>query len=94
MTTLSYCERIRIERAAASAQRKAEQEAYRRYLELRVTTERLARQLVKDGIRARGERVTNYLCREITAMAQALITPELIAQAKARIERSAAAQIF
>jgi hypothetical protein len=61
MATPSYRERMKAARAAASAQRKAEQEAYRRYLELRTTTERLARQLVIDGIRARGEKVTKLL---------------------------------
>jgi hypothetical protein len=87
MATPSYRERMKAERAAASAQRKAEQEAYRRYLELRITTERLARQLVIDGIRARGEKITHYRAVEISAMAEELITPKLIAQARARLER-------
>jgi hypothetical protein len=86
MATPSYRERMKAERAAASAQHKAEQQAYRRYLELRITTERLARQLVIDGIRARGEKITHYRVAEVKQMAQELITPELIAQARARIE--------
>jgi hypothetical protein len=89
MATPSYRERMKAERAAASAKRKAEQEAYRRYLELRVTTERLARQLVLDGIRARGEKITHYRVVEVKQMAQELITPALIAQVRARLERRA-----
>jgi hypothetical protein len=87
MATPSYRERMKAERAAASAQRKAEQEAYRRHLELVFTTKRLARQLVIDGIRARGEKITHYRSVDITLMAEELITPELIAQARARLER-------
>jgi hypothetical protein len=86
MATLSYRERMKAARAEASAQRKAQHEAYRRQLELRVTTERLARQLVIAGIRARGDKVSDYLAKDITAMAHALICPALVEQARWRLE--------
>jgi hypothetical protein len=53
-----------------------------------VTTKRLARQLVIDGIRARGDKVTDYLPKEITRMAEALISAALIEQARWRLEQN------
>jgi hypothetical protein len=94
MAAPSYRERMKAARAAASAKRKAEQEAYRRHLELVFTTKRLARQLVIDGIRARGEKLCHYRAVEVTRMADALITPALIEQARWRLEARAVHRSF
>jgi hypothetical protein len=85
MATPSYRERMKAQRAVASAQRKAQEAERLRQLTLMVETKRLARQLVKDGIRAGGDKFTDYLVKDITRMAEALITPALIEQARWRL---------
>ena len=60
MATLSYKERMKAARAAASAQRKAEKAAHLRQVELIVTARMMALDAVKSTIRARGERITDY----------------------------------
>ena len=54
-------------------------------VELRVTVRREAEAVVRKQIADRGERVWHYLPKDITRMAQDLITPALVAQARARI---------
>jgi hypothetical protein len=52
----SYKERMREARAEASAKRKAEQAERHRQIELRCEVHRLALQMVKAGIQAKGQR--------------------------------------
>ena len=56
MATQSYRERIKAQRAEASAQRKAEQAARQQQIELRCEVHRLALTAVKAGIQAKGQR--------------------------------------
>ena len=81
----SYKERMREARAAARAERLAHEAAHRRMVELRVAVRREAEAMVRKQIADRGERVWHYLPKDIRAMAQDLITPALVAQARARI---------
>jgi hypothetical protein len=81
----SYKERMKAARAEARAQRLAERAAWQRMIELRCEVSREARALVKKQIADRGEKVSHYLPKDITRMAQDLITPALVAQARARI---------
>jgi hypothetical protein len=83
--TQSYRERMKAARAAASAQRKAEREAWHRRIELSVEVRRLALDAVKAGIRARGDRLSVYSHAQLVAQANAMIGPWLVAQAKAQI---------
>ena len=85
MATPSYKERMKTARAAARAERLAHEAAHRRMVELRVTVRREAEAIVRKRIADRGEKVWHYLPKDITRMAQDLITPALVAQAKARI---------
>jgi hypothetical protein len=82
----SYKERMREARAAARVERLAREAAHRRMVELRVTVRREAEALVRKQIADRGERVWHYLPKDITRMAQALITPAHVALVRARIE--------
>jgi hypothetical protein len=60
-------------RAEASAQRKAEQAARQRQIELRCEVHRLALAAVKAGIQAKGQRkLSTYSRAELTMMANAL----------------------
>ena len=90
MATQSYRERIKAQRAEASAQRKAEQAARQRQIELRCEVHRLAMAAVKAGIQAKGQRkLSTYSRAELTMMANALIAPWFIEQVRAKIaERS------
>ena len=82
----SYRERMKAARAHASAQRKAEQAARQRQIELRCEVHRLALAAVKAGIQAKGQRkLSTYSRAELTMMANALIAPWFIEQVKARI---------
>ena len=81
----SYRERQRAARAKARAERLAREAAHRGMVELRVTVRREAEAMVRKQIADRGERVWHYLPKDIARMAQDLITPVLVAQAKARI---------
>jgi hypothetical protein len=74
MATQSYRERIKAQRAEASAQRKAEQAARQQQIELRCEVHRLALAAVKAGIQAEGQRKLS----ELTMMANALIAPWFI----------------
>ena len=85
MATQSYRERMKAARAQASAQRKAEKAEYRRRLELSCEVSRLALEAVKAGVRASGDRVQVYSHAQLSAMANATISPFLIEQARARI---------
>jgi hypothetical protein len=62
-------------RAAARAKREAEKAEWHRRAELIAEVRRLARDAVIADIRARGDRVSLYKPREITAQANALIAP-------------------
>ena len=74
MATQSYRERMKAQRAEASAQRKAEQAERQRQIELRCEVHRLALQMVKAGIQAKGQRkLSTYSRAELTMMANALI---------------------
>jgi hypothetical protein len=69
----SYRERMKAARAEASAQRKAEQAARQRQIELRCEVHRLALAAVKAGIQAKGQRkLSTYSRAELTMMANAL----------------------
>ena len=81
----SYKERMREARDKARAERLAREAAHRRMVELRVTVRREAEALVRKQIADRGEKPSHYVPKDITRMAQDLITPAFIAQAKARI---------
>jgi len=71
MATQSYRERMAAARAAASAQRKAEQAARQRQIELRCEVHRLALAAVKAGIQAKGQRkLSTYSRAELTMMAR------------------------
>ena len=86
MATQSYRERMKAQRAEASAQRKAEQAARQRQIELRCEVHRLALAAVKAGIQAKGQRkLSTYSRAELTMMANALIAPWFIEQVRARI---------
>ena len=85
MATPSYKERMKAARAAARAERLAREAAHRRMVELRVTVRREAEAMVRKRIADRGEKVWHYLPKDITRMAQDLITPAFVAQAQARI---------
>ena len=82
----SYAARQREARAAASAKRKAEREAWLRQVTLRAETRRLALQLAKDEIRASGGKVSAYTIVQLRSRAEEMIGPWLVAKARARIE--------
>ena len=81
----SYKERMREARAAARAARLAREAAHRRMVELRVAVRREAEALVRKQIAGRGEKPSHYLPKDITRMAQDLITQAFVARAKVRI---------
>ena len=82
----SYKERMREARAQASAKRTAEQAEWHRQIELRCEVHRLALQMVKAGIQAKGQRkLSTYSRAELTMMANALIAPWFIEQVRAQI---------
>jgi hypothetical protein len=84
MATQSYRERMKAARAKASAQRRAEQAARQRQIELRCEVHRLALQMVKAGIQAKGQRkLSTYSRSELTMMANAMIAPWFIEQVRA-----------
>ena len=83
----SYRERQKEARRAASAQRRAEKEAWQRAVALRVECQRMALQLVKDEIRARGQKVTDFEVKELRQHAEEYIGPWLVAKAQARVEQ-------
>ena len=85
MATPSYKERMKAARAAASAERKAQQAEWHRRLELSVEVRRLALNATKAAIRARGDKLQLYSKAQLTAMANAMIGPWLVAEARARI---------
>ena len=86
MATQSYRERMKAQRAEASAQRKAEQAERQRQIELRCEVHRLALQMVKAGIQAKGQRkLSTYSRAELTMMANAMIAPWFIEQVRAKI---------
>ena len=78
-------ERIAAARAAASAKRKAEREAWHRRIELSVEVRRMAMAATKTAIRARGDKLQLYTAAQLKVMADAMIGPWLVEQAKARI---------
>jgi hypothetical protein len=81
MASQAYRERMKAQRAAASAKRKAEQAEYRRQLELVYEVRRLALEAVKEEIRASGDRVQLYSRASLQARADESISPFLKAQA-------------
>jgi hypothetical protein len=86
MATQSYRERMKAQRAEASAKRKAEQAERQRLIELRCEVHRLALSAVKAGIQAKGQRkLSTYSRAELTMMANALIAPWFIEQVRAKI---------
>ena len=86
MATQSYKDRIKEERAQARAQRYAEKAAWLRQLTLIAETRRMALQLVKDEIRAKGEKVTDYSVKELRQRAEEMEGPWLVEKARARID--------
>jgi hypothetical protein len=87
MATQSYKERMKQERAAATAKRRAEKEAWQRAVALRAECQRMAIQLVKDEIRANGEKYTDYSVKELRQRAEEFIGPLLVAKAQARVDQ-------
>ena len=85
MATQSYRERMKAQRAEASAKRKAEQAEWQRRIELRCEVRRLALNAVKAGIRARGDKLQLYSHGQLVAQANAMIGPWLVEQAKRQI---------
>ena len=86
MATQSYRDRMKVQRAEASAKRKAEQAACQRQIELRCEVHRLAMAAVKAGIQAKGQRkLSTYSRAELTMMANAMIAPWFIEQVRAKI---------
>jgi hypothetical protein len=82
----SYRERMKAARAQASAQRRAEQAARQRQIELRCEVHRLALAAVKAGIQAKGQRkLSTYSRAELTMMANAMIAPWFIEQVRAKL---------
>lgn len=85
MASPSYRERMKAARAAASAARKAQQAEWHRRLELSCEVRRLALNATKAAIRARGDKLQLYSKAQLVTMANEMIGPWLIAQAKAGI---------
>ena len=86
MASQSYRERMKAQRAEASAQRKAKRAARQQQIELRCEVHRLALAAVKAGIQAKGQRkLSTYSRAELTMMANALIAPWFIEQVRAKI---------
>jgi hypothetical protein len=85
MAAPSYRERMKAQRAEARAKRLAEQSAQRSAIELRCEVRSLALNAVKEGIRARGDKLRLYSHAQLTVMANELIGPWLIEQVKAQI---------
>jgi hypothetical protein len=84
----SYRERMKAARAQASAQRRAEQAARQRQIELRCEVHRLALAAVKAGIQAKGQRkLSTYSRAELTMMANALIAPWFIETKRESLSR-------
>jgi hypothetical protein len=83
----SYRERQREARRAATAQRKAQEAERRRQMWVISEAHRMSIAIVKDQIRARGEKVTDYSVREINERADEIaMGPWMILKAKARVE--------
>ncbi len=81
----SYKERMAAARAAGSAKRRAEREAWQRRIELSVEVRRMAMAATKAAIRARGDKLCLYSHAQLVAQANAMIGPWLVAEARARI---------
>jgi hypothetical protein len=81
----SYRERAAAARAAASAARRAEREAWQRRAELSAEVRRLSMAAVKATIRDRGDKLSRYSPAQLRVQADAMIGPWLVVQAKARI---------
>ena len=81
----SYRERMATARAAASAARRAEREAWHRRIELSAEIRQIALAAVKATIRDRGDKLSRYSPAQLRVQADAMIGPWLVAQAKARI---------
>ncbi len=80
--TPSYRERMKAQRAAASAERKAQQAEWHRRLELSGEVRRLALNATKAAIRARGDKLQLYTAAQLKVMADAMIGPWLVEQAR------------
>ena len=85
MATQSYRERMAAARAAASAQRKAEQAEWRATDRATLRSPQAGAGAVKAGIQAKGEKATSSTRAELTMMANALIAPWFIEQVEAKI---------
>ena len=85
MATQSYRERLKAQRAEARAKRDAEKAEWHRRAELRYEVRKLAMDAVKARIRARGDKLSLYSHAQLVTMANAMIGPWLVAQAKAQI---------
>ena len=93
MATPSYKERMAAARAEASALRRAQRDANRARIELRVIAQLMALGIVHDQIRASGERITDYRPAELRARAREIAEgPWMVLRAKREIaERRGAA---
>jgi hypothetical protein len=72
-------------RAEACAKRQAEKAVWHRQITLMAEIRRLSLEAAKAVIRDRGDRVTLYTPAQLRAMADEMIGPWLVVQAKARI---------
>jgi hypothetical protein len=85
MAPQSYRDRMKAARAEARVKREAERDAWRHEAQFSAEVRRLALEAIKKGIRDRGDRVTPYTPAQLQEMANAVIGPWLVAQAKARV---------
>jgi hypothetical protein len=85
MTTQSYRERMKAQRAEAHVKREAEKAEWARRVALISEVRRLSLEAVKASIRARGDRITLYIHAQLRAQADAMIGPWLVAKAEERI---------
>ena len=84
----SYRERMKAARAAERAKRLAEQAEWHRRIELHVEVRRLTEQAVKDSNRARARSFRTSRFGRSLKRARTLVTPELIARARANAQVS------
>ena len=93
MATQSYKERMKAQRAEARAKRLVAEAWQRHRAQVYTETRRLALEATK-AIRDRGERVTHYSHAKLRVMADEMIGPWLVVQARANIARRTAKAVF
>jgi hypothetical protein len=84
--TKPYAVRLKEARASARGVRKAQEAELQRRRTIISEAKRMALQIVKDEIRASGEKWTDYSALELRQRAEGYEGPWLLAKAKARVE--------